>query len=241
MNTTENGGWKKKLRRETRRLAAQVKRVGLSLRLGTRWESAEGQGARRVYSDYDTYLQHQRLKLDAFRESSIVRHDRKFRPALRERLAALGIPLRGASVLCLAARQGSEVKAFTDLGAFAVGIDLNPGPDNRHVLVGDFHDLQFADESVDVVYTNSMDHVYELERMLGEIRRVLAAGGTFITEVGPGIRAGEGQGFYESFAWESVDALLARIEAAGFALERRSAFTVPWQGEQLVLRKAAMA
>ena len=48
------------------------------------------------------------------------------------------------TVLCLAARIGTEVKAFLDLGCFAIGIDLNPGTDNRYVVHGDFHDLQFA-------------------------------------------------------------------------------------------------
>lgn len=237
MNGTRNGGWRKKIRRETRRLAAQVRKVGISLRLRERWERTDGHGARRVYADYETYLQHQRLKLVALRDSSIERHDRKFHPALRERLSRLPTSFARKSVLCLAARQGSEVRAFADLGAFAVGIDLNPGAENRHVLVGDFHDLQFAAGAVEVVYTNSMDHLFDPARMLGEIHRVLAPGGIFITEVGPGIGAGEGQGFYESFAWESVDALLARIESAGFALERRTPFTVPWAGEQLVLRK----
>ena len=55
---------------------------------------------------------------------------------------------------------------FIDHGAFAVGIDLNPGRDNRWVVIGDFHALQYADASVDVVYTNSFDHVFELERVL---------------------------------------------------------------------------
>ena len=225
-----------RLARESRRILAQGKKVLLRARIGEEWSAAEGGSQRRAYPDYETYLEHQRTKLDAFRESSIERHDRRFHAALSERLADLPMPLARRTVLCLAARQGSEVRAFIDQGAFAVGIDLNPGRGNRYVMVGDFHDLQFATGTVDVVYTNSLDHAFDLGRILAEVRRVLAPGGVLIAEVGSG--GGEGRGFYEALSWDSVDALVARIEEQGFRLELRRPFDVPWAGEQLVLRAA---
>jgi SAM-dependent methyltransferase len=154
-------------------------------------------------------------------------------------LSALDLDLRGRNVLCLAARQGTEVRAFVDRGAFAVGIDLNPGRSSRHVLTGDFHDLQFADASVDVVFTNSLDHAFDLERLLGEVRRVLKPGATFLVEANlASDDGGANSGAFESLVWEEADALLDVLEQAGFRLASRASFDAPWTGEQLVLRRA---
>lgn len=230
-------GARKKVGREARRIVAQGKKVLLKARLGERWTPSGEQLARRDYPSYEAYLEHQRTKFDAFREKSIERHDRRFYAALRERLAVFPGGLKRRAVLCLAARQGTEVRAFIDEGAFAIGIDLNPGKENRYVVVGDFHHLQFSDGSVDVVYSNSVDHAFDLDRLLGEIRRVLAGGGVFLAEVGFS-EGGEGRQFYEALAWSRVEDLIASIERAGFALEQRSPpFDVPWPGEQLLFRK----
>jgi SAM-dependent methyltransferase len=226
---------KDRLLREARRLAAQGRKALLRFRLGNRWDDAgDAAFGRRRYPNYEDYLAHQRTKLDAFRDSSIARHDRKFFDALTARLEPLDVHRR--SVLCLAARQGSEVRAFIARGAFAVGIDLNPGRGNRYVLFGDFHDLQFGTGTVDVVYTNSLDHAFDIDRLLAEVRRVLAEGGLLIAEVGRG--DGEGRGFYEAFSWASVGELVKRIERAGFRLEGQTSFEVPWPGDQLRLRPA---
>ena len=212
-------------------------RALISLRLSKRWD-ASGTGLEtRSYSEYETYLRHQALKLDAHRVRSIRRHDARFHAALSERLANFPDSLAGRRVLCLAARQGTEVRAFIGQGAFAVGIDLNPGRDNRYVMVGDFHDLQFADGSVDVVFTNSLDHAFDIDRILAEAHRVLSSTGTLICEAGLGRDEGAGPGFYESLSWATVDDLVTRIQAGGFALTRRSGFVAPWPGEQLILRK----
>jgi len=226
------------VRREARRILSQGRKVLLRWRLGEHWDQ-EGRFAHRVYPDYETYVFHQRTKLDAARAQSIAGHDRRFHGALVERLAALPFPLNGARVLCLAARQGSEVRAFIDRGAFAVGIDLNPGRKNRYVMVGDFHDLQFADDSVDVVFTNSLDHAFDIHRILREVRRVLTGDGLFIAEVNRVDEGGAPRGFYESLSWSSVAEIERAIEGAGFRLERRSDFQVPWDGEQLVFRRTS--
>ena len=166
--------------RGLRRIGAQLRKVGLRLRLGERWQPHDDALARRVYPDYGTYLAHQRLKLDAHRTSSLAAHDQRLAAALGERLDAAGLPLRDRTVLCLAARTGAEVRAFRERGASAVGIDLNPGPDNPWVIRGDFHALERPDASVDVVYMNSLDHAFDLDALLREIRRVLKSGGVFL-------------------------------------------------------------
>lgn len=243
---------------DVRRLYYQAKKAVLRRKIGERWQS-DGAFEHRQYPDYETYLEHQRTKFSAFRSKSIIGHDRRFHAALSERLATSALDLRGRSVLCLAARQGSEVRAFIDQGAFAVGIDLNPGPKNRYVVVGDFHELQFADDSVDVVYTNSLDHAFDLERILGEVRRVLGVEGTFVVEANVGGEDGgereegvareEGgaagaaassgaaqRGPYEALVWPDAGTLLGTLAEHGFELVSRSPFETPWPGEQFVMR-----
>lgn len=234
---TQLSSTRAKIVREIRRIGAQGRKVVLGLTLSKRWDSTAPGLSGKIYKDYDTYRKHQALKLDAHREKSIRRHDQRFFSALRQRLNSLPVQLAGSRVLCLAARQGSEVRAFIAEGAFAVGIDLNPGRDNRYVMSGDFHDLQFADGTVDLVYTNSLDHAFDLGRLLSEVRRVLTPEGAMICEVGRGTDRGGGPGFYESLSWETVDSLLQRITDAGFELRHRTQFDVPWIGEQLVLMK----
>lgn len=224
---------------EGRRIGAQLRKTLLRLRIGNRWHDAAGDFGRRHYPSYDHYVAHQRTKLDAFRASSVARHDRKFYQALSDRLAASPVSLQGLAVLCLAARRGGEVRAFIAQGAFAVGIDLNPGRDNRFVLPGDFHDLQFASGSVDVVYTNSLDHAFDPDRLLAEVRRVLAPEGILIVEAGSGGHGVEGRGFYESFSWASIQELVRLIEAAGFHLEAQQSFDLPAPGEHMRFRRAA--
>ncbi|HEX6307607.1 MAG TPA: methyltransferase domain-containing protein [Longimicrobiales bacterium] len=223
--------------RAVRRIGAQLRKTLLKLRLGQRWEQTESGLRRRVYPDYDTYIAHQKTKFDAARGKFVRRHDQRFYDALTERLTALATELKGRSVLCIAARQGTEVRAFIDRGAFAIGIDLNPGRANRYVVTGDFHALQYADGSVQVAYTNSLDHAYELDRVLAEIHRVLVADGLLIAELNGGDDEPSAAGFYESSSWSSIDDMTRRIEAHGFRLEQRSRFEVPWRGEQLVLRR----
>ena len=109
------------------------------------WQEPDVRGVpERRFRDYDTYLRVQRRKPKLLRPSD---YDERFSTALEERLGGLDAELRGVPVLCLAARTGAEVRAFQQRGAFAVGIDLNPGEGNRLVLPGHFHALEFADAS----------------------------------------------------------------------------------------------
>lgn len=221
---------------DIRRLYYQGKKVVLRSKVGDRW-AGDGSGFRqREYPDYETYVEHQKTKFSAYRSKSILSHDRRFFAALTERLAEMELEIEGRSVLCLAARQGTEVRAFIDQGAFAVGIDLNPGPSNRFVVEGDFHDLQFADGSIDLVYTNSLDHAFELDRILAEVRRVLRPRGAFIVEANATDDEGAAAGPYEAMVWPDVERLVDRIRDTGFAVESRQPFDRPWVGEQIVFR-----
>ncbi|MGE0040257.1 MAG: class I SAM-dependent methyltransferase [Vicinamibacterales bacterium] len=190
---------------------------------------------RKQYESYDDYLAHQREKLERRGTKWLADYNENYRVALRQRLAGSGVEIARSRVICLAARLGGEVRAFRDLGAFAVGVDLNPGVKNAHVMYGDFHALEFPDGAVDIVFTNSLDHVYDLARLVAEIRRLLTPGGVFISEIVVGSKDGEPWGYYDAAGWNSVDDVLAVVIAGGFELVRRE----PIEGgrENVILRR----
>jgi SAM-dependent methyltransferase len=216
-----------------RRLQRSLKKRALFRKYGEAWKRKESGFLNRTYNSYEDYLAHQKSKLELH---DFGDYDAKFREALRVRLVALDLIWEGRTALCLAARIGSEVKAFLDLGCFAVGIDLNPGKQNPYVLYGDFHNLQFASHSVDFVFTNSLDHAFDVERMAKEILRVLRPTGLLIVEALQGANKGAKPGFFESFWWNSIDELARVFEDAGFQLKKRTAIAYPWGGEMLCLQ-----
>ncbi len=184
------------------------------------WDKGDGL-ARRNYQSYDEYIEHQASKLDRVKhrldetyEDDLAEFERRFR--LCEELEGR------RSVLCLGARIGTEVRALHRLGIFAIGIDLNPGAENELVLRGDFHALQFPDGSVDAVYSNCFDHVYDLERFMAEVERVLRPGGILIADLLPGFEEGWTPGNYEAAHWPRLDVLLeAMTTAARFRVVAR--------------------
>ena len=180
---------------------------------GPDWERQDGL-ARRRYDSYDAYVEHQAAKLDGIID--------KLRTQEPEDLAAFQMAfqdcpgLEGArNVLCLGARLGTEVKALHAMGFFAVGIDLNPGPDNPYVLPGDFNALIFPDNSLDAVYTNTLDHAFDLSMILAQVRRVLRPGGAFIVDFFEGYEEGFIAREFESTHWKSGESLLSAIGEQG--------------------------
>jgi SAM-dependent methyltransferase len=78
-------------------------------------------------------------------------------------------------VLCLGARKGEEIMAFNKMGHSAIGVDLIPLM--PFVVQADFHSLPFENECFDVIYSNSIDHVYDINKFVLEVDRVLVPGG----------------------------------------------------------------
>ena len=225
------------MKRALDRLKRSIRKRVLFRKFGEKWNAPDDAIQKRQYESYEVYLEHQKAKLETH---DFANYDAEFRMALRERLCALDLAWQGRTVLCLAARIGTEVKAFLDLGCFAIGIDLNPGKENRYVIHGDFHDLQFAPESVDVVYTNSLDHAFDIDRIAKEVGKVLKPDGLLIVEAVQGRDQGVNPGFFESFFWKNIDELLRIFEKAGFTVTRRSPITHPWPGEQICLQRKAI-
>jgi SAM-dependent methyltransferase len=217
------------------RLKRSIRKRVLFRKFGDEWKTQSDAFQNRAYDSYEAYLEHQKAKLETH---DFGKYDVEFRTALRERLATLDLDWKGRTVLCLAARIGTEVKAFLDLGSFAIGIDLNPGEENRYVVHGDFHDLQYAPRSLDVVYTNSLDHAFDIERIAREILKVLKPSGLLIVEASRGRDDGVNPGFFESFFWKNLEELIRVFEKAGFVVTRRTAISHPWPGEQICFSRS---
>jgi SAM-dependent methyltransferase len=217
------------------RLKRSLRKRALFRRFGQEWNAKTGALETRRYDSYEAYLEHQKAKLETH---DFGNYDSEFRQALRERLTALDIAWQSRTVLCLGARIGTEVKAFLDLGCFAIGIDLNPGEGNRYVVQGDFHDLQYAPTSIDVVYTNSLDHAFDIDRIAQQVLKVLKPDGLFIVEAVQGRDQGIKPGFFESFFWKNIDELVQVLEKAGFKVASRTEITHPWPGETICFRSS---
>ena len=131
-----------------------------------------------------------------------------------QRLTPISGTIPGKKVLCLGARLGEEVKAFRQLGhTNAIGIDLNPGPNNQYVIEGDFHSIPFDDAAFDGVYCNCLDHARDLRKVSAECARVLKPGGILALDV-PFVqpyrkrnyrRRVKKQSKYEAMVWDSLE------------------------------------
>ena len=223
-------------------LRGQVRRLKLEARWRREeapWEGLENRSTfrRRTYASYEDYVAHQRDKIESLGTDWLATHDVRYRNLLRARLKSLPLIRPGNRVLCLGARLGTEVKAFIDLGCFAIGIDLNPGPDNRYVVVGDFHNLQFADSSIDVIFTNSLDHVYDLGRLVQEAHRVLLPGGVVVVEMIKGAEEGGKPSVYESLHWSQTEDVIDVFTNVGFEVVHRVGVQYPRPGVLLCMTR----
>ena len=184
------------------------------------WQPDDWRGEKlkqRTYKNYAEYKEHQS---EAFRKKYapiMARFDKdteRFKSNFEDVWLLTKDPLR---CLCIGARSGAEVKALIDLGHNAIGIDLEPGVDNPYVKAGDMHNLKFEDKSFDVVYSNVFDHVYDLEKALSEVKRVLKNNGHFILEAVDGYEEGGWPGDHEAAYWPTTDAFFNVVKSHGFA------------------------
>jgi SAM-dependent methyltransferase len=225
-----------------RKKAAKAKRRESRFFGSERWQR-DADRAARIYGTYGEYVAHQASKLDKIVHRLRETEDQDYAD-FKRRFEGCG-PLREArSVLCLGARLGTEVRALHALGHFAIGIDLNPGESNPFVLPGDFHAIVFPDGSLDAIYTNALDHVFDLDKVIGEVRRLLRPDGVFVVDLVQGYEEGFVPGEFEAAAWRDRGSLIERIrDLGGFALKtvRDLGHTRRDHWTQAVFRKPAGA
>ncbi len=163
----------------------------------------------RDYSNYDEYVSHQKVKLDemiAFKGGFSNRDIIEYRLKFFKRFHKIPQYLPwNASILCLGARQGTEVEVLRDLGFIAArGIDLNPGPDNPWVKPGDFMAIAEPDHSLDMIYSNAVDHAFDLESFFKESARVVKLEGYAMYDLSVQTTA-QGGGPFEAVEWDSEE------------------------------------
>jgi methyltransferase family protein len=182
---------------------------------GGGWKTERQDGlTKRDYASYEEYVTHQKLKLDemvkmkgGFSNFDIFDYRLKFYARFRW-LSKLLPP--DAKILCCGARQGTEVDVLRDLGFFnAWGIDLNPGPANPLVTTGDMMRLDLPNESVDLLYTNCVDHAFDLDGMIAEHARVLKPAGYLLYDIGINTEAGGGP--FEAISWDRTEDVILRL------------------------------
>lgn len=186
------------------------------------------------YENYEDYLEHQKSK--SYSAAWLESYDKMMMKNLYQRIKGLSFIKKGTAILCLGARLGIEVRTFDKLGCLTIGIDIKPGEENKDVLYGDFHRTKFNPESFDVVYTNSLDHSFNLNDVVSEAKRILKPQAYFIVDASLGTGEKGRKGEFESILWVCIKDLIDLIAGHGFSLVSRKAFLHPWKGEQLCLQ-----
>jgi SAM-dependent methyltransferase len=180
------------------------------------WKSEkDGDVLKRDYASYEEYVTHQKQKLDemlkmkgGFSNWDICEYRLKFYSRFKH---LQGLLPKDATIVCCGARQGTEVEVLHDLGyRNAYGIDLNPGPDNRIVREGDFMKLAAPDNSLDLLYTNCVDHSFDLEKMIDEHARALKPDGFLLYDMGINMEKGAG-GPFEAVSWDRTEDLVVQL------------------------------
>lgn len=184
------------------------------------------------YSNYEDYVTQQKSKLTEG-ISWLKGYEDFYENFLKATLQKFKL---GSTCLCLGARLGREVKVFNDLGVFAIGIDLNPGKDNKYVVTGDVSNIQYSDNLVDMVYTNSLDHFFELDKVLSEIKRVLKPNGLFIILVASPETVKDDK--YGAIYWDDIKPVLSYFDTNyGFeTITRISADANGWFSDFVIMR-----
>ena len=161
------------------------------------------------YENYQQYKMHQAYKFNeilhkhgGFSNLLIMR----WRLIFFEHLQPLKKLLpTNAKILCVGARQGTEVEVLRDLGFLnTAGCDLNPGPKNPYVVYGDFMDHIQHDASFDAIYTNAIDHALDLKLFFKEQARILKHNGYGVFDFAEFNIIG-GPSDYEVQFWEYTD------------------------------------
>jgi len=163
--------------------------------------------------NYQNYLDHQKFKFDFYKkdlsETFEVRVNDFINNFKKFKIKCNDIKY----TLCLGARTGAEVCAFRKLNFFSIGIDINYPKNSPYVMYGDFHYLDFPNETFDIVYSNCVDHIYDLKLFINEAKRVCKKDGLIIFDLQKGKKESGRDNFgnYETLGWTSSDLIIKKI------------------------------
>jgi len=184
----------------------------------------------RAYKNYEEYVKHQSSKANKIR-SWLKTYDMEFFKQIVKRVKG-----NKGKVLCLGARTGAEVLAFENKECEAVGIDLYPTKNSYKTIKGDFHNIPFKDNEFDIVFTNSLDHSLDLNKMISEIVRVLKNYGIFIFEAEYGVKEKGSFKEYEVTKWDYISELVNKLKEHGFIEGEEYKITMPCKGKHIEMR-----
>jgi len=135
------------------------------------------------YNNYEEYIDHQKQKTtDPRRRKKWLGEEWEMKmEGFKEIFNQYPKIIEAAdSAICLGARTGQEVVALREVGVDnPIGIDIVPC-EEKGVIKGDIHDIQFEGDSFDLVYTNIFDHALYPDKFCQEMERVVKSGGHII-------------------------------------------------------------
>ena len=123
------------------------------------------------YKTYKDYIEHQLEKTK--KKETKERHNELRNQKILELITKFSLSYvpREERVLCIGSRYGEEVEALKKLGYENVdGIDLIDIPPYTKKM--DMHDLKYNDNTFRFIYTNSLDHSLDPNKVISEIVRV---------------------------------------------------------------------
>jgi len=138
---------------------------------------------------YNDYVNHQKEKtLDPERIKKLLGEDWDIKVEGFKKIFKRNIKYVSGkkNAICLGSRTGQEVKALIDMGVTAVGIDLVPFP--PYTIEGDIHDIKYADQEFDLVFTNIFDHSLYPDKLCSEIERITKPNAIIILNLIVGIK-----------------------------------------------------
>ena len=181
------------------------------------------------YASYEDYLADQVEKLNLREDYVRQKSRRKYFDFCADFACFENYLDKGCKILCLGARFGEEVRAFRALGYDAIGIDLW-GAEGDLVIKGDWNDLPFENE-LDVIYTNSIDHAWSVDMLVGQIKKALKPAGKVIIALDQNHTHGannkkikaklDNPDRYEAVLWNSDEDITNAFEHYGFNLATR--------------------
>lgn len=189
----------------------------------------------RRYERYEDYLAHQKAKLKIVEANLSRAYGTRLEKFVGEFsfLNTKGAVHKGAPILCLGARDGVEVEALRNLGFLAIGIDISIPEENCYVHFGDFQKIPYPDRVFEVVYTNCLDHAFDLKKIFSEVSRVLKSGGLFVTDLPENAELGS----FESIGWSDDQKIIDSLIELGFNLEDKE-LTLGRDRTRVVVRRA---